>query len=155
MYIDTQRIVMRELRDDDLSAVESILRLCFVEAVAERFVQEVSNRSLTGMTYMVADHEGSVIGLMAYIPCKNQDAIYFALLAVCPHCQERGVGRMMVEWLKAKLPDFALKTIALHVQVNDEVPQHLYATCGFETIETIPNLYPDGGGAHHMQYRIR
>jgi len=140
------------MRDEDVPECQRILRACFVPPVAESYCLAIAMKDGKVTDYVVAEYMGLVVGLMLFE--LRQDEVYGACLAVCPHFQGGGVGRLMAEWLIAKLPEFGSPSLTLHVHENDQIPQRLYKSLGFKHVATIPNVYPDGGAALAMRLDV-
>lgn len=153
MYIYPDWITIRKMETADIPGVKDVIRSCFIAPVAERFCKHVDMRGSIGegVYSMVAGFQAGIYGVL-FFEVDKQGRMYMSLLGVHRSVQGCGLGRKMVEWLKGELTGYGSREVHLHVHERDEVPQGLYASCGFELIEIEPKAYSDGSAAHHMRY---
>ena len=99
-------------------------------------------------------HYGRVVGHIVYRLRNN--TIDLLRIATNPHFCRRGVGRSMVERLKAKLATNGRRTrIETRVRETNLGAQHFLAACGLEAKQVLREWWEDSGeDAYLFEYRM-
>jgi len=102
---------------------------------------------------MVAELAGRVVGFMIYELHKgNLEILDFA---VDPRYRRQGVGRQMVDRLKAKLSQQGQNELRLLVRERNLVAQLFFRSQGFLAVEVLSNEYDETDeDAYVMRYRL-
>jgi len=140
-------ITVREFEMPDIRRVMEIEEHSFLEGDAALYL-DLYEEWPRG--FLVAEHEGRVIGFIALVLTPEGDGRIFAI-AIDSNYRGRGVGRTL---LKAAFNTLRIRKIGfvrLEVRVNNHIAQQLYRSTGFMEIGFIPFYYKDGEGAIVMR----
>lgn len=101
----------------------------------------------------IAELAGRVVGFMIYELHKgNLEILDFA---VDPRYRRQGVGRQMVDRLKAKLSQQGQNELRLLVRERNLVAQLFFRSQGFLAVEVLSNEYDETDeDAYVMRYRL-
>lgn len=118
--------------------------------IEDDFLNVLRQRNCIGM---VAELAGRVVGFMIYELHKgNQEILDFA---VDPRYRRQGVGRQMVDRLKAKLSQQGRTELRLLVRERNLVAQLFFRSQGFLAVEVLSNEYDETDeDAYVMRYRL-
>lgn len=113
------------------------------------FIRCLRQRNCIGM---VADHDDMVVGYMIYELHKTR--LHVLNFAVHPKCQRSGVGKAMLDKLKAKLSNQRRNRILLELRERNLPAQLFFKSQGFRAISVLRDFYEDTTeDAYLMQYR--
>jgi GNAT superfamily N-acetyltransferase len=97
---------------------------------------------------IVAEHDGQIIGGVAYVPGGRPKAAYFdqswpiiRMLVVAPDARGKGIGRRLTEECISRARRDKAPQIALHTTKIMSVAQPMYVRMGFELIRDTPPIY--------------
>jgi ribosomal protein S18 acetylase RimI-like enzyme len=97
---------------------------------------------------IVAEHEGHIVGGVAYVPGGRPKAAYFdqswpiiRMLVVAPDARSKGIGRRLTEECVLRARRDKAPLIALHTTKIMSVAQPMYVRMGFELIRDAPPIY--------------
>ena len=89
-----------------------------------------------GNCFIVAEGPGSLVGAVALDIAESRG--HFAMLAVDPHHQGRGIGRMLMSAIDDHCRSEGCTTLDIEVvNLREELPS-FYEGFGYEAVETIP-----------------
>lgn len=89
--------------------------------------------------YLVAREDGRLVGYCGFLQSFEEADI--TNVAVSPKCQDRGVGRQMLEELMARGKERGVCRYTLEVRVSNARAVHLYQKLGFEPVGIRRNFY--------------
>ena len=92
----------------------------------------MSDSIRTGVPFLVAEHEGSVIGYV--IAHHALDEAEILNLGVAPTRQRQGLGRALVVAMLAQLRELGVRVVFLEVRESNAVAHHLYGALGFTQV---------------------
>lgn len=118
--------------------------------IEDDFLNVLRQRNCIGM---VAELAGRVVGFMIYELHKgNLEILDFA---VDPRYRRQGVGRQMVDRLKAKLSQQGRTELRLLVRERNLVVQLFFRSQEFLAVDVLSNEYDDTDeDAYVMRYRL-
>ena len=118
--------------------------------IEDDFLNVMRQRNCNGM---VAELAGRVVGFMIYELHKgNLEILDFA---VDPRYRRQGVGRKMVDRLKAKLSQQGRTELRLLVRERNLVAQLFFRSQEFLAVDVLSNEYDDTDeDAYVMRYRL-
>lgn len=118
--------------------------------IEDDFLNVLRQRNCIGM---VAELAGRVVGFMIYELHKgNLEILDFA---VDPRYRRQGVGRQMVDRLKAKLSQQGRTELRLLVRERNLVAQLFFRSQEFLAVDVLSNEYDDTDeDAYVMRYRL-
>lgn len=158
-------INVRSMRRSDLPRIAEIERQSFPHAwPAEHFIRVFQRRSCD---HLVAEDEIGVVGFVIYDdvdPRKSiakylrdlppsQPRFHLLNLAVDPEHRRRGIGKAMLDKLKATLGP-QRRRILLEVRETNFAAQLFFRSQGFRAISVLRDFYDDvSEDAYLMQFR--
>ena len=92
--------------------------------------------------YLAADEGAALVGYAGLL--LGPDAAEVQTLAVAPHAQRRGVGRLLVRELIAEAARRGAPEMLLEVRADDPGARRLYASEGFERVGVRRGYYRRG-----------
>ncbi len=124
----------------DMPEVLEIGHLGFTDApwTEHDFIRCLRQRSCIGM---VAERGDDVVGYVIYELFKNR--LDILNLAVHPSCWRSGVGRQIVDKLKAKLAPERRKALVCEVRETNVKAQIFFKALGFRCVGMIQSHYDD------------
>lgn len=142
--------MIRDARRDDLTALIDLENRCFAS-------DKLSARSFRRLLksdaddFLVAEHEGAVMGYILTFHRKNTSLARMYSLAVDPAARGLGLGEKLV--LAAQ--DLALERgslrMRLEVRADNEAAQSLYRKLGYHQFGTVKDYYADHEPAVRME----
>jgi [ribosomal protein S18]-alanine N-acetyltransferase len=135
----------------DMPEVLAIEEACFAwDAWSEEtFFSMLRQRNCIAM---LAEHEGRIAGYMVYELHKTR--IEIVNFAVAPEFRRRGVGRAMIDKLKAKLSSERRTMLAANVGESN-IGGHLFLRAmGFMAKGIEHGFYDDGADAYRFVFRL-
>jgi len=112
-----------------VAQVGPIERAVFSDPWSER---DVSDCVRTGVPFLVAEGDGTVIGYV--IAHHALDEAEILNLGVVPTRQRQGVGRALVEAMLAHLRHLGVKIVFLEVRESNGGAHRLYGALGFSRV---------------------
>ena len=92
---------------------------------------------------MVRTASDSIVG---YVLITNEgDTIVLDKMAVDPAYRRRGIGTLIVSWVRGLAGDQGARRILLHVRMSNDDAIEFYRSVGFKVIERIENYYKKTG----------
>lgn len=149
-----REIRIREYREADWPRIEAIhdaarpmeLKNAALEGAFVPLKQAAVNEGLFEYELRVAELDGAVAGFTAY----TEDEL--AWLYVDPAQMRRGVGRALVEYVLAQIPQ---RPVNIEVLAGNEPALRLYESAGFHTVKMLSGRMPGNEAfavtVHHMQ----
>jgi ribosomal-protein-alanine N-acetyltransferase len=88
----------------------------------------------------------------ALICSFNEEHCQIENLFVLPQEQNKGIGKQLLQQLMKELAMRHLRYVSLDVRVDHNVAIHLYESMEFQSLQRIPQYYPDKSDAIRMVY---
>jgi ribosomal-protein-alanine acetyltransferase len=138
---------LRPLRWWDIADIEPLERELFPHDPwpAESFWAELALER--ERVYLVAEEGAALVGyagLSCPDPARGADAEIMTL-AVAPGAQGRGLGRLLLDALRAVAVDRGAGRILLEVRSDNAAARALYAGAGFDQVALRPGYYRTAG----------
>ncbi len=134
------QIIIRSMELSDLDGVLAIENQSFPTPWSRlSFISELVENSRA--VYLVAEHEGSVIGYIGM--WKIVDEAHITNLAVAPEFRGKGVGTALLQAATELAVASGLLRMTLEVRISNYVAQHLYFRMGFDAAGIRPRYYRD------------
>lgn len=140
-------IKIRKFEKPDIRRVMEIEEDSFLEGDASLYLDLYEEWS---QGFLVAEHEGQVIGFIVLVLTPEGNGRVFAL-AVDSNCRGMGVGRTLLKAAFNTLRKRKIGFVRLEVRVSNYIAQQLYRSMGFLEVGFIPFYYKDGEGAIVMR----
>jgi N-acetylglutamate synthase-like GNAT family acetyltransferase len=127
--------VIRPAREDDVAAVESIVRQAY-DVYVPRMGREPAPMTASyprlvraGQTW-VAEEDGEIVGVLVVRP--QGGALLLENVAVAPARQGRGIGRELIAFAERQARELGLAEVTLYT--NEQMTENLlfYPALGFE-----------------------
>lgn len=129
---------------DDLRALHALDQACFRTGIAYTLTEMRLFLSLPQSISLVAEDEGGALAGFAIVEDagrgKNRKG-HIITIDVSPPFRRRGVGRMLMENVEARLVERGIGLIRLEVSAEDQGAQQFYSSLGYETLGLIPGYY--------------
>lgn len=125
----------------------------FTEAEADVAVELIEERlakgSASGYDFIFVEADGSVVGYACYgeIPCTvGSYDLYW--VAVDKSHQRRGIGRLLVELVEARLRERGARKVYIETSSKPlyDPTRAFYARCGYREVAAFPDFYAPGDG---------
>jgi ribosomal protein S18 acetylase RimI-like enzyme len=125
---------LRAATNDDLEAVEGVIRSAYSKYVLRigrepGSMRDDYNRLIQGGYVHVAEHNGTVRGVVVLIP--QEDSMLLHNVAVCPSAQGLGLGRRMLEFAERAAANAGYKSIRLYTNEAMTENIELYTRIGY------------------------
>ena len=146
-------IVVRDVVDSDLTTAEELERSCFAaHCLKRRQLRYLRQHAV----FLVAEESGVVVGDGIAQVRKHKTGLSGRIysLAVGAGPRGRGVGRMLLEALVARLAERGARRVYLEVEEQNQGAVQLYEKCGFRRIGILPDYYGPGKQGAHMVREI-
>jgi ribosomal-protein-alanine acetyltransferase len=106
-------------------------------------------------TYLVADENNEVIGYAGLSKLASSTTADIQTIAVSDSHRGLGIGRALIQNLLGYAKEQKAKEVFLEVREDKPIPQSLYKSLGFLTIDRRENYYqPDGVAAIVMRLEL-
>ncbi|MGC9443960.1 MAG: ribosomal protein S18-alanine N-acetyltransferase [Candidatus Methanospirareceae archaeon] len=138
---------VRQFEKADINRVLEIEEASFLEGDALLYL-ELHDEWPRG--FLVAEHEGIVIGFIVLILTPEGEGRIFAL-AIDARYRGRGVGRILLKAAFNILRKQKIGYVRLEVRLSNYVAQQLYRSTGFMEVGLVPYYYKDGEAAIVMR----
>lgn len=113
------------------------------------FVRCMRIRNVIGL---VAESNEQVIGYILYEICQNR--LHILNIAVSAENRRKGVGRAILDHIKAKLDNDVRSRLLLEVRERNLPAQMFFRSQGFQAISVVRNYYEDSTeDAYVMRFR--
>ena len=132
-------LVIRELSDADIPAIEGILAES--PEAAQWLGPACRNHSLASISVWVGEQQAKVVGVIAARRVADQGEI--VNLAVAPASRRQGLGRRLVEHAMARMEHEGARAIFLEVRESNAVARKSYARMGFREAGRRRHYYRD------------
>ncbi|KAI6229061.1 N-alpha-acetyltransferase 50 [Aphelenchoides fujianensis] len=134
-------IELGEITQHNLMQVKRLNEAVFPVTYNERFYQEVAERS--ELAKVVYFNDCIVGAVCCRLETKdNEKKLYIMTLGVIAAYRRFGVGGMLLNYvLELCDRDPAIKSVVLHVQINNESALSFYERFGFKKTSTLENYY--------------
>lgn len=143
-----KRLMIREVREEDLKDIYEIETLSFKSEAYEPFLLHLYY-NLARETFLVAETDGRVIGYAIGLLTKWGGG-HVISIAVHPSFRRMGVAEKLLNELLKRMREKGARAVRLEVKVSNEPAMNLYKKLGFRTVGVINNYYPNGEDAYIM-----
>ncbi len=130
-------LIVREMYDSDVKEVAQIEEKVFSMPWSEEAFREMIK--CPDAYYVVAEEEGQILGCCGVRNILGEGEI--TNVVVMNEYQNRGIGRMMLEYLLEKGRNAGVEAFILEVRKSNENAIHLYEKLGFVTEGIRKNFY--------------
>ena len=135
--------VVRTAEDDDVSAVARLEADCLGDdAWSEGLVAEGVRGALPTVTYLVAEHDGAVVGHA--VTSAAGDIAELQRIAVDEHHRRAGVASSLLAGVIEAAGRTEADRLLLEVREDNRGALSFYADAGFVEIDRRPRYYADG-----------
>ena len=151
---ETARVLLREMRHDDLPAVLDIERRSFAQPWSPGFFEKELATPFARL--MVATEDGAVLPQVVGYTCRWRVTDEVHLLNVAIHPEHRGLGhgRTLVEAVIAEAYAARTRVVFLEVRAGNVVARRLYRLLGFRDLGIRRGYYGPGQDAIVMELRL-
>lgn len=158
-----ERVIVREVKEEDLVTVMRINRICLPENYSYSFFYDI----LTSYpkSFLIAELDGVAVG---YVMCrverifskierfKLRKAGHIISIAVLPEYRGRGIGRMLLTRAMDVLRDYyGCDEVFLEVRMTNWPAIRLYDKLGLQVVDVLKRYYLDGEDAYVMAKKLR
>jgi ribosomal-protein-alanine N-acetyltransferase len=143
---------IKKFRRDFLKHIMEIEKSCFsiYDAYPQERIEKLAREHEED--FLVVENEGKILG---YIIAYNHDGIgHIDSLGVDPFYRNKGIGKMMLDYIINRFKQQGLKTISLEVRVINNKALSLFKSLGFKIKGTLKAYYRDMGDAYQMQREL-
>jgi len=156
---------VRDYRETDASHVDRVALVAFAQFSSQysdwpamaAAVGQMSALASAG-EIVVAEHEGRIVGAVAYIPPGRPKATYFQqswpimrMLVVEPSAKGNGLGRALTDECLRRARRDVSPVIALHTRPIMTIALPMYIRMGFKLQHEAPSIY----GVPYAVYLLR
>lgn len=133
------RVTVEPMRKNDLDQVVAIERKSFPQPWTKcQFASEMDRRP---SVCLVARRESDVLGHLIFWLLVPE--IHILNIAVKPEMRQKGIGRLLMDYLFAYAQETGVDEIYLEVRPSNEAALALYERVGFVVTGRRPNYYPE------------
>ncbi len=140
-----ESIAFRKLEDKDKSIVKNLLYDIFKKDFGDLFFDEINNPT-------VLEFENQTIGFLSFSLFFDESELL--LIALKPEFQNKGYGKMLMEFYLKTMKDNNIKTCYLEVSVNNLKAINFYKRFGFSQYGFREKYYSNGDDAILMKKEL-
>lgn len=140
-----ESIAFRKLEDKDKSIVKNLLYDIFKKDFGDLFFDEINNPT-------VLEFENQTIGFLSFSLFFDESELL--LIALKPEFQNKGYGKMLMEFYLKTMKDNNIKTCYLEVSVNNLKAINFYKRFGFFQYGFREKYYSNGDDAILMKKEL-
>ena len=85
---------------------------------------------------------------------RAEGSLYLCFIGIVPIRRRYGFGRLVMLWLRTLARIGRYTRIVSNVRLSNMASQNLHVSCGFGTLGTQKDYYPDGEASLIMEYRL-
>ena len=126
-----------KMTDDDVKFAAALEKICFSAPWSENMIN--SERVNPAVSFFSAKKDGEFIGHAGMIIVLDEAHVYN--IAVSPDARRHGVGKALVDAMKAECEKRGALTLMLEVRASNAAAISLYEKCGFEKAGERKNFY--------------
>lgn len=147
MYTIPRYVNLRKLQSGDLNRVLTIANTLFREYYTLDFF--VRMWEISPDTFLVAEHQGEVIG---FILAVNDDisSARILMLSIAQGYQGKGIGSSLLQMLLGRIRD-RVKKISLEVRTDNTQAITFYLHHGFQVMGYLKHFYTDESDGYLME----
>ncbi|MFN8543078.1 MAG: ribosomal protein S18-alanine N-acetyltransferase [Candidatus Binatia bacterium] len=147
------RVLLREMRREDLPAVLEIERRAFQQPWSRSFFEKELTTVFARL--VVAVEEGPPAAIVGYT-CRWRvtDEVHLLNVAVHPAARGQGLGRMLVDAVVDEGRSARARVVFLEVRAGNVAARRLYRHMGFLEIGVRRGYYGPGQDAIVMELRL-
>jgi len=127
---DSSARLLRPLRPDDVDRVLDLEVVLFGPGAWTRGMYE-NEIGAPGRVYVAVEEDGALVG---YAGASLAEESHVMTIGVAPHARRRGHAAAMLTALMDAARDSGAISMLLEVRADDDGPQALYRSFGFESI---------------------
>ncbi|NWG35293.1 MAG: GNAT family N-acetyltransferase [Chloroflexi bacterium] len=135
----------------DLKALRRLEQICF-EKDAWPLLDLVAVLTWPEVIRLKAVEDGEMIGFAACDPRPTQVVAWLSTIAVDPHFQRRGIGRMLLRACEERVRQPRIK---LSVRISNYGAIALYEQEGYQTVDVWGRYYSDDEDALIMEKHLQ
>ncbi|MDI6845330.1 MAG: ribosomal protein S18-alanine N-acetyltransferase [Candidatus Saccharicenans sp.] len=133
-------VLIRRMREEDLSEVLAIEKLCFSNPWSrEVFLGEIQNRAISFPLVLVHRQEKRIVGYIIYWQIGDEAQINN--VAVHPDFQGQGFGELAMRHVLDGLRENGVHFVSLEVRASNYRAQSLYRKLGFSIMGVRKGYY--------------
>lgn len=149
--MELEKIKLRQFSKQDFEQTFSIVKVCFSYPYPLSYLEKFYEQYPEG--FIVAEYQGKII---AYITGQvKNDAGHLGSLAVLPDFQKNGIGTKLINFLIKHFKEKGFEKVTAHIRIKNQKGIAFYEKMGFNIIETIEKLYPDGEDGYVIEKKIK
>ncbi|MFC1548267.1 ribosomal protein S18-alanine N-acetyltransferase [Candidatus Neomarinimicrobiota bacterium] len=138
-------MLIRRADGQDIEQLMTIEKLCYDNPWPEEAFEEEIVPGEVGLG-LVAEDEGLVVGFLTGMMVV--DEFHLHNIAVHPDFRGRGIGKELLESVKALCEEHEYRRIILEVREDNEIARHLYLSMGYEAVGSRKDYYGPGQDAY-------
>jgi [ribosomal protein S18]-alanine N-acetyltransferase len=146
--IATQKLLIRRVKPDDISAVSEMEQICFKDPFPSYFLSQLAEANPD--TFVVAVLGGKIVGYAVVDEWPDQE--HLVSIAVIPESRRKAVGQALLDNLLEKVQTGSMK---LEVRRSNKAALELYRKNGFVQTGVAHSYYTDGEDAIQMERVIQ
>jgi [ribosomal protein S18]-alanine N-acetyltransferase len=146
--IATQKLLIRRVKPDDISAVSEMEQICFKDPFPSYFLSQLAEANPD--TFVVAVLGGKIVGYAVVDEWPDQE--HLVSIAVIPESRRKAVGQALLDNLLEKVQTGSMK---LEVRRSNKAALELYRKNGFVQTGVAHSYYTDGEDAIQMEKVIQ
>ncbi len=135
-------MIFRKLEEKDKPVVKNLLSYTFTRDFGELFFDEINNPT-------VLEIDNQIIGFLSYSFLFDESELL--LIAINPEFQNKGYGKMLMEFYLKTMKDNKIKSCYLEVSTNNLKAIHFYKKYGFYQYGYREKYYSNGEDAILMK----
>ncbi len=140
-------VSLRKIQSDDLNRVVTIANTLFREYYTLDFF--VSMWEMSPDTFLVAEHQGEVVGFILAVHDDISSA-RILMLSIVQVYQGKGIGSSLLRMLLCRIRD-RVKKISLEVRTDNTQAISFYLHHGFQVKNHLKCFYSDGSDGYLME----
>ncbi|MFC1618746.1 ribosomal protein S18-alanine N-acetyltransferase [Candidatus Neomarinimicrobiota bacterium] len=138
-------MLIRRANGQDIDQLMTIEKLCYDNPWSEEAFEEEIVQGEVGLG-LVAEDEGLVVGFVTGMMVV--DEFHLHNIAVHPDFRGRGIGKELLESVKALCEEHEYRRIILEVREDNEIARHMYLSMGYEAVGSRKDYYGPGQDAY-------
>jgi len=148
------RIVLRDMRREDLPAVLDIERRSFPQPWSRVFFEKEFSTPFARLVVAVEEHEPRPLVVGYTCRWRVTDEVHLLNVAVHPERRGCGYGRELVSAVITEAGAVGARAVFLEVRAGNVVARRLYRRLGFRDLGVRRSYYGPGQDAIVMELRL-
>lgn len=105
------------------------------------------------ISYRAVSKNGEMVGFI-FVLANTETIAHVTTIGVAPEHRKRGVARMLLDHVEARLKEKGFGSLILEVRVSNLAAQNLYASAGYVVLQRLGSYYNNGEDAYLMSKAI-